>query len=280
MLSAAMRRGVAWGAGVCLALAALLPTRALGQADGPTKERCVSAYVDGQRLRKDGALLTARQELILCASEACPQTLRQQCGPWLDELERSIPSVVFAARDAGGQDTTQVRVARDGEPWLEQLPTQVVDMDPGQVTLLFTAADGLTLERTLVVREGEQNRVVEVDFSQAAATASADLGSGAGQGAAPAGEERSLASRLLSVPVLIAAGVSVAGLGSFAGFGLSGKLRETELAESCAPACEQSDVDDVRTRFLIADISLGAALLSVGLGALFFLLQGDPPAET
>lgn len=264
------------GAALVLGMAQLtLPASVRAQEPqlSDAQQACVTAYVDAQKLRRDGKLSAARDQLIACAQEVCPQTLRSQCAPWLEELDRVLPSVVFIARDAAGQDTTQVRVELDGQPWLDQVPPRAVPLDPGAHQLRALAADGAVLEQALVIREGERNRQVELDFST---PAPADPQRGVD--AAPVSAATSDEPRLFSLPVLISGGLSAAALASFVGFGLSGKLWENELANTCAPNCEQRDVDDIHLRFLIADVSLGAALLGAAAAALFLLLPESADA--
>jgi len=215
------------------------------------QQQCVSAYVDAQKLRRDGKLRAAREQLLACSQEGCPQTLRSQCAPWLEEVERSLPSVVFAAVDRNGAETTRVRIELDGQPWLDSLPARAVEIDPGEHRLRYVAADGTAIERATIVREGEKNRQLEIRF---AATKPKP-------GVASAPAKTAGGSGPLLWPAVAAGGLSVLALGGFTGFGLTGKLKESELASTCAPNCAQSDVDDVHTRFLVADISLVTALL-------------------
>jgi hypothetical protein len=81
----------------------------------------------------------------------------------------------------------------------------------------------------------------------------------------------------------VVAGVSVFALGSFAAFGLSGKLQLEDLKSSCAPKCDPADRDAVHTKFLIADVSLGVAVVSGGIAAWLFLRKmplEEQPAST
>lgn len=234
--------------------------RAAAPALSEQQQQCVSAYVDAQKLRRDGKLRAAYEKLLACSQEDCPQTLRSQCVPWLDEVERSLPSVVFAAFDRSGAETTQVRIELDGQPWLASLPARGVAVDPGEHRLRYVAADGTAVERTLIVREGEKNRQVEIRF------APARPGSAGAGGAASAPAAAAAGSGPLLWPAVAAGGLGVLALGSFTGFGLTGKLKESELVSTCAPNCARSDVDDVQTRFLVADISLLTALVCGAVG--------------
>jgi len=72
--------------------------------------------------------------------------------------------------------------------------------------------------------------------------------------------------------------VGVAGLASFAYFGLSGLSLQHDL-EECAPHCVKADVDRMRSRYLVSDVSLLVAVTSLGVGTYLFL-SGRPATES
>jgi hypothetical protein len=61
-------------------------------------------------------------------------------------------------------------------------------------------------------------------------------------------------------------GLAATGVGIFTGFGLAGNA-----AEGCAPTCTRSQVASIRTDFLVADVSLAAAIAAGGAAAYFAL---------
>ena len=72
-------------------------------------------------------------------------------------------------------------------------------------------------------------------------------------------------------------GVALVGAISFVAFGLAGKS-----IQSCSPNCTRSEVDGLRRDYLVADISLVAALLAGGAATYFYLSSRSPttPATT
>jgi hypothetical protein len=74
-------------------------------------------------------------------------------------------------------------------------------------------------------------------------------------------------------------GVGAAGLVTFGALSLSGYLSEKKLRDTCEPtdSCSQSDVDSIRTRYLIGDVALGVGALSAA-GA--FALWALSPAPS
>ena len=157
--------------GLAFGLAALWPCASSAQI--VSKPQCVAAYTDGQRHRRSGELLSARADLRICASDPCPVMLQNDCAAWLAEVDRLVPSIVFAARDAGGGDLFDVGVVLDGKPLAGRLDGRPVDVDPGEHVVRFEQKDHEALEQRVLVREGEKARSVSVTMSAVALHASA-----------------------------------------------------------------------------------------------------------
>ena len=107
------------GASLAVLLAAGLagPARAdeplpSSAAPAVSKDECIAAYRNAQVLRLSGKLVESLAQLSTCARSECPQVLRNDCVPWLGEVTRSVPSVVFQARTERG-DEEEVRVLLD-----------------------------------------------------------------------------------------------------------------------------------------------------------------------
>jgi hypothetical protein len=135
----------------------------------------------------------------------------------------------------------------------------------------FVAESGATTEQTLVARQGEKNRKVVVEFHTKAPPATQPPP--AIPSASSSEEPDSKATRPTPVLVYVLGGVGVAALGSFAFFAASGKQKENEMFDECAPGCPQEDADSMRTRYLIADVSLGVSLLSLGTATVLYFTR-------
>jgi hypothetical protein len=103
---------------------------------------CVTASERGQRLRDEGKLRAARQDFIDCSRATCPLIVTRDCNQWLSELDVSLPSIVFSARDAVGNDLVEVRVLIDGSPLVETLDGRAVPVDLGVHALRSNAPAG------------------------------------------------------------------------------------------------------------------------------------------
>jgi hypothetical protein len=58
-------------------------------------------------------------------------------------------------------------------------------------------------------------------------------------------------------------GVGVAAMGVFGYFGVRGMLDADHLRSTCVPACSSSDVADVHTKLVVADVALGVGVVSL-----------------
>lgn len=233
-----------------------------------TKQACVQAYVDAQRLRKADKLSEARQKLELCADDACPATVKKDCKAWLDENERDQPTLALSALDLDGKKTITVRVLLDGVSVGDQLPSSPIKVDPGTHKLRFEAEGLEPIEIEVSLQKGEKAREVLADFSkQKKAEASTPAAH------AETGHRVQVIRDETPVLVYVLGGVGVLGVASFAYFGSTGKSEEDELADTCAPNCSQSKVDAAHQKMLIADISLGVGAVALGAAAYLYFTR-------
>jgi hypothetical protein len=113
-------------------------------------------------LRRLGQLREARKQLALCVSEKCPGPVREDCAIRLSEVDKAMPSVVFVARDAAGNDMSAVVVTMDGLPFADSLDGTALQVDPGEHKFAFEGAGLPPTEKVVVVREGDKGRHVNV----------------------------------------------------------------------------------------------------------------------
>lgn len=221
------------------------------------KAVCAEAYRDAQVHRKDGRLRSARELLLLCASDQCPSVMQPDCTRWLTEVEAALPSVTFAAIGGDGADVTDVRVSIDGEVLAETLDGKSVPLDPGSHTVRFEREGEPVIEQTIIVREGEKARVVSASWQQEA------------QATSPSSSRRTRSGPPAGAWVL--GGVGVAAVGTFAALALDGMSRRSELEKSCFGSCRQEQVDSVKRQLAVADAALAVGLVSLGVSTVLFL---------
>jgi hypothetical protein len=241
-----------------LALAAIFAAPAARADD---TDACLSASDSGQKERDNGHLLEARKQLLLCSRDVCPRIVRSDCGKWASDVQDRIPTVIFGARDAQGGDLVDVTVEMDGNPVARKLDGRPFPVDPGEHRLRFTHEGSPPIEQTAVVREREKGRAIVVQFGGADNKSEE-------QPPAPAPEKGH------SILPYVVGGVGVIAIGSFAYFGISGSTDASNLRSTCAPHCSDSSVSDVKRKLLIADISLGVGVVSLGVAGALLLFGG------
>lgn len=252
-------------AALVTALVPLAPSPALAGPD----EACASAANESEVLRHDVTKLTkARDKLRVCAANECPSAVREQCRKALDELESTVPTVVFTAEDERGGALFEIRVAMDGVPIAERLDGSPFAVDAGAHTFTFTRDAAAPIEVKAVVQPRQKNIEVRATFSKA--------------GAAPApptaepDRTPSSSKRVLPIVGLVVAGAGVVGLGLGTFFGLTAAQKQSD-AHCPDNKCTQpnsdrealvdaKDAGNLSTAFFIA----GGVLTAGGL-AIFFL---------
>ena len=127
-------------------------------------QACLAASEKGQQARAAGRLREAREHFVVCGGAGCPALVRTDCAQWKSELAQALPTVVFGARDKQGRDLFDVIVSMDGETIVKKLDGKAVTVDPGKHTFRFEAEGFPAVSETVLIKEGERARVVDVTF--------------------------------------------------------------------------------------------------------------------
>jgi hypothetical protein len=234
----------------------------------PTKEACIAAFDEAQRLRRAGSLRISREQLVICSQQECPAVVRADCAGVLREVESAQPSIVLKAADPSGNDLTDVSVELGGAKLTTTLDGRALAVDPGKLSLVFTRAPWKPVTVEVVVAEGEKGRIVQAQFGTPTskplgATRPADKRSVAGW-AVPAG----LAA--MSATAFTFAGLSRLSLGDDA----------DSLRTTCGPACPQADRDDLSDRLVRANVVFGIGVTALAAAVLTWFVLGPKPAST
>lgn len=247
--------------GVCYGAAILTATAAsFAQPKSDTKAACVAAYKEGQVHRKNGELLSARDDFKVCAQKVCPAVLRKDCGPWLQKVEESIPSVVVRSSSATGKPMSDSRILVDGKVIEQKAPDGTIEMDPGAHVVRVEATGHDAVDRSIKLRIGEKKTPLEIKLEPTRAVSQA-------------------VSRPIPGSFFAFGAVSLVGFGAFAGFGLYGNALRKDL-ESCKPACSPDRVDPVKRDYILADVGLGVGVIFMGLATWSFLTRPEVPRQT
>lgn len=255
------------GFAAALALALVAASRDARADD--VKKQCASAYEQAQVLRKERKLQKAEEQLAICSEKACPLFVRRECAQWAKEIAASMPTVVFEVSDASGKPLANARVLVDGKLLKDPIDDAEVAIDPGDHVLRYELPGAEPIEQGVTVREGEKARKLSILFDTSAPVAPPPPPPPEGSGGGP------------PVAAFVLGGVGVLGIGAFVTLGVLGKSQRDELRDTCAPSCSEDDVSSVRTKLILADVSLGVGVVSLGVATYLFLSSGPskpPPA--
>lgn len=250
-------------------IAALSAALMAVSAHAVTKQECAAAYEETQSLQKDGKLKDAREKALFCSQDACPRAVKVDCAKWLAEIEESLPTVVFSALGPDGQETAAARVSVDGQPLADRTDGKAVAVDPGEHRFRFELPGAPAIERTMVLREGEKLRRIDVSFAVPKEPAGKK---GPAEGEAPRGPGAPVA------PIVIGA-IGVAAVGVGATFGALGLAEKGELERTCAPDCTEDRVGGVRAKLLAADIGVAAGAAALGTALIVYLVTRPSAPE-
>ncbi len=219
-------------------------------ADAPSVDQCLAAHERGQTDRLAGKLAAARQSFVECPSTSCPTEIQADCLRWLRQVEGLLGRLEIA--EQVGLITVDGEPREPGTLWIEA----------GLHLVEVKLPDGTTQRETVRVEAGTSQAVT---FPPPPATSPSPV--------TPAPQDAT--TEQWSAPVV---GISLLGLGaaSLIGFGVAAGLGTASYSgledQGCAP-CAPADVDEVDTRFLVADVMLGVGLGLAGAGVIALIVE-------
>lgn len=220
------------------------------------KAACVAALDRAQSFESAQKLLESRASYLACASESCPQVVREDCGRLLANVEAALPSVVLAA-EVEGRDADDAKAFLDGaEVALDGRPVVV---DPGPHVARFERAASGAVEVRVVARAGEKNRLVTGSFVIVRE---------------PPPPKTLVEGRKTPVIPLLLGGTSLLALGGAAMFRLHADADAERMRGSCAPACDAAERDALSDKLVVSNVSLGIGIGALALAAVVFLVDG------
>ncbi len=252
------------------ALFGTLPLRAQqGEGSAESINQCLEHHSATQQLRNQGQLVESRELALQCAAQRCPGDVRKDCLGWVEQLKQQTPSLSLRVT-VDGRNETSVKVLLDGQQVLTTLTGRALPLNPGPHEVQIEVEGFPPYQESVFLNEAERFRVVSASFVSEAAPPTA------GPGVAPLSSPPTAdtaASTPLSVYVL--GGVGLAAAINAVGWGVYFRSGYEQLETGCAPNCADDSIDVVKKRGLIADISTGVSVLSLGGAALIYFLAGD-----
>ena len=232
-----------------------------GTAHADDKQQCVAASEKAQQLRNAGRLTEAREQLVQCGRNECPKLVQEDCTEWMREVLAILPTVVPGAKDRSGRDLVDVTVSLDGKVVTSTLDGKAIAVDPGVHTFRFEVKQAPAVEEQVVIRQGEKNRILTVTIGEHETPVDMK----------PAREKPAETAGSPAIAAYVTGGIGLVALGVAGYLALDANADARELRKTCAPSCEQSQVDDIENRQLVAGVTaaLGGAAIVAGV-ILFF----------
>ena len=243
--------------GACLTHTTVAHAQLAQGDDVPIKSICLRAHEQAQEARRASKFSDARKLLRTCAQDACPDLVRADCVPWLADLERVYPVVVFDAY-VDGRQVQDAHGYIDGQPAADRIDGKHVELDPGEHAFRIEVPGFPPNEQTIVILEGGGPRLVSAFFQH------------------PKPSEVLPRYRPVPTAVWMTGGVAAAGVVSLTVFGLLALAEKKNLEGSCSPVCTDSQLAGLQADMHVADVSLGVAgVASIAAGALFLSAAGS-----
>ncbi len=273
-----------------LVTASLSFTALPARATAPSTQDCLTASETANQLASQHRLRAERKQLLICAAPSCPGEIRQECSLRFEEVDRVMPSIVFEAKDAAGNDLSAVTVAVDGELLAYRLEGVPLGVDPGEHQFVFQAAGYPAIQKQLVILQSQKDRRETIVFAQLGAGAAAQgltPATASVQGVpdvrarAPGKPEESGKSR---APAYVIGGIGAVGIvvGVVTRAVAFGKKSTIEGHCDANRVCDPTGMDAVssaRTLQTVSTIALIAGSAALGIG-IYLGVSGDRRSET
>jgi hypothetical protein len=212
-----------------------------------------------------------------------------KCVGWLEEIEKTIPSIVVSVRSPDGKEPTEFRSFFDGKAVAQAIDGRAIETEPGARTVRVEGY-GQTIEERIVAKVGEQNRLVQLQMAEVATPQPTRAATPA---PAPPPPRDSSPESSRGAPGTLYLGIGALALGAVGlGFGIGtgaaalSKSSELEVAcenKSCLRGTDgEIQLGDAQT---VADVStvtfiVGGVLSAVGVVLVVVSVgDDDPPAS-
>lgn len=230
-------------------------------------------------LRFDGNLMQSRTTLKACSREACPTVVQRDCVRWLDEVSAQIPTVVFEAITEAGA-AQRVVVRQDEQVLTSELDGRPLEMNPGYYEFLFELPDRAPKVVSVLLKQGEKNRLVSVDFRQvpepvAPSTLPSASSIALSAPLAPPAPPIPVRSRPIPTSVYVLGGVSLVSAGAATILGINTRAKEDRAYEECAPRCPEERIDSIERWALATDVAIGAAVITAVAATILYVRRPE-----
>ncbi len=261
---------------------------------------CAEAYEQAQVTRNSGKLKESEEQLRVCVRDVCPDFVKVDCGQWLSDVRREMPSIILMVTDGSGNELKDVQVGMDGTVLTQALDGKALEVNPGPHEITFERQGAKRSER-VSIRQGEKNRVIKIELvlhadsdadgvSDEEDRCPSQLGEVSNGGCPmppPAASPPASGLSGLEVGAIVAAGVGVLGFGTFAVAGAMSRIHASDAVDECGSTgekCSSARIDELQKGEALLNpiANVGAIVGGVGVATavvLFALSLEDNPTE-
>jgi hypothetical protein len=242
-----------------IAVAAIV--MALARTTSADTQACIASAERGEQLRRDGHLHEAQGAFIACQRAECPNAIVKDCTRWLEETQRSQPTVVVRALDPRGHEVTDVTLSIDGSR--VALDGRAIPLDPGHHALRVDWSGGPPTTLDLLAREGEHERLVDVQLRAAVTT-----------------EPRAETSHV-PWPAWILGGAGLVAIGVGASLWAVGLNERAQLFDTCGitRVCTNDDKASAQSKLIAGDVTFFAGVTLVVVGSIWLIANATRHAH-
>lgn len=269
-----LSRGVSSGLAFLLAVAGVIPP-CLANEQGPPLsdtstaevQQCVESHDNARVLMLEEKWLEARENMNRCQDPACPIAVRSDCGAWLDEITRILPTLlVVVERDDDGKSLVELDI--DGRSVELPNPPQPIEVLPGTHLVRVRLYPHAPVERVVVLGKGEKNHLVRIRFAEERPTTPA----------VPSAQPATERTRPIPTLTYVLAGGAVAAFATSGILLASALTSRDEALDRCAPVCSPDERESIDARLFAADLVGVAGIVLGGFAAYTFVTR--PTVET
>jgi hypothetical protein len=256
---------------------AVVAWRSDASAADPTTEECVAANEKAGPLQHAGKLREAHTNLLRCSAASCPGVVRDDCIKSATLIEAALPTIVFEAQDAAGNDLSAVRVTMDGVGLAETLTGTALEVDPGEHDFVFEAG-GQTVEKHMIIHQGEKNRRERVVLGASPAPSAGSAST------APSSEARGGGLGLEKTLAIGAGGLGVAGIALGSVLGLLANSKWEQAKTDCGGGCAQGalardEASSAHSMATLANVSFAVGAVGLAAGVVLWVVAPRPKAD-
>jgi hypothetical protein len=187
-------------------------------------------------------------------------------------------SIIPLVTDSSGVARSDIELKVDGVQLAARLDGTALPIEAGEHELAFSSGGAVFATQRVMIADGQQRRLVQVELFTAApqppaalrpraALAESNLPGAMRLDAVGERGEMSTTTKVLT-GLFLASGLSAIGAGGLlTWWGRS----DNDALQSCTPWCASSAVQHVKNLYLAADIAIGAGLATVALGVACWL---------